>query len=127
VFTLRGNEIAAAGRADKTIDDNITIQRSLDRAVALLVGEAERSMQGGAAKLMDDLARNRMLLMIVAAISLLVAIGIGVFYVQRRLVRRLTSIGDAMRRLSSGETDLAVSSADRAARDDGTPRLRRDS
>ena len=30
------------------------------------------------------------------------------FYVQRRLVRRLTSIGEAMRRLSSGETDLAV-------------------
>ena len=33
------------------------------------------------------------------------------FYVQRRLVRRLTSVGDAMRRLSSGETDLAVPAA----------------
>jgi methyl-accepting chemotaxis protein len=111
VFALRAAEIEAAARADKTIDENVTIQRSLDRAVAVLVGEAEKSMQSGSAKLVEDLGRNRMLLMIVAAASLLVAGGIGVFYVQRRLVRRLTSIGDAMRRLSSGETDLTVPAA----------------
>ena len=117
VFALRGAEIAAAARADKTIDENVTIQRSLDRAVAVLVGEAEKSMQSGSAKLVEDLGRNRMLLMIVAAASLLVAGGIGVFYVQRRLVRRLTSIGDAMRRLSSGETDLDGAGRGRPRRD----------
>ena len=111
VFALRAAEIEAAARADKTIDENVTIQRSLDRAVAVLVGEAEKSMQSGSAKLVEDLGRNRMLLMIVAAASLLVAGGIGVFYVQRRLVRRLTSIGDAMRRLSSGETEVTVPAA----------------
>jgi len=111
MFALRAAEIEAAARADKTIDENVTIQRSLDRAVAVLVGEAEKSMRSGSAKLVEDLGRNRMLLMIVAAASLLVAGGIGVFYVQRRLVRRLTSIGDAMRRLSSGETDLTVPAA----------------
>ena len=111
VFALRRSELAAAARADKTIEENVTVQRSLDRAVAILVGEAEQSMQSGSSKLVEDLSRNRMLLMIVAAVSLLAAGGIGVFYVQRRLVRRLTSIGDAMRRLSSGETDLAVPAA----------------
>jgi len=111
VFALRGAEIAAAGRADQTIEENVTIQRSLDRAVAVLVGDAEKSMQSGSVKLVEDLGRNRMLLMIVAAISLLVAGAIGVFYVQRRVMRRLTSIGDAMRRLSSGETDMTVPAA----------------
>jgi methyl-accepting chemotaxis protein len=111
VFALRRAELAAATRADKIIDENVTIQRSLDRAVAVLVGEAEQSMQSGSSKLVEDLSRNRMLLMIVAAVSLLAAGGIGVFYVQRRLVRRLTSIGDAMRRLSSGDTDLTVPAA----------------
>jgi methyl-accepting chemotaxis protein len=111
VFALRGAEIAAAARADKTIEENVTIQRSLDRAVAVLVGDAEKSMQSGSVKLVEDLGRNRMLLMIVAAVSLLVAGAIGVFYVQRRLVRRLTSVGDAMRRLSSGETDMTVPAA----------------
>jgi methyl-accepting chemotaxis protein len=111
VFALRAAELAAAARADQTIDENVTIQRSLDRAVAVLVGDAEQSMQSGSVKLVEDLSRNRMLLLIVAAISLGVAGAIGVFYVQRRLVRRLTSVGDAMRRLSSGETDLAVPAA----------------
>ncbi len=111
VFALRGAEIAAAARADKTIEENVSIQRSLDRAVAVLVGDAEKSMQSGSVKLVEDLGRNRMLLMIVAAVSLLVAGAIGVFYVQRRLVRRLTSVGDAMRRLSSGETDMTVPAA----------------
>ena len=111
LFTLRSRELAAIAGADKTVEENVSIQRSLDKAVAVLVGDAEKSMQSGSEKLVEDLARNRMLLIIVAAISLLVAAGIGVFYVQRRLVRRLTSVGDAMRRLSSGETDLAVPAA----------------
>jgi methyl-accepting chemotaxis protein len=111
VFAIRRSELAAAARADKTIDENVTIQRSLDRAVALLVGDAEKSMQSGSVKLVEGLGRNRTLLMIVAAISVLAAIAIGVFYVQRRLVRRLTSIGEAMRRLSSGDTDLTVTAA----------------
>ena len=77
----------------------------------MLVGDAEKSMQSGSVKLVEDLGRNRMLLMIVAAVSLAVAGAIGVFYVQRRLVRRLTSVGDAMRRLSSGDTDTTVPAA----------------
>jgi methyl-accepting chemotaxis protein len=111
LFALRNRELAAIATADRTIEENVTIQRSLDRAVAVLVGDAEKSMQSGSEKLIEDLARNRMLLLIVAAVSMLVAAGIGIFYVQRRLVRRLTSVGDAMRRLSSGETDLSVPAA----------------
>src|SRR5262245_16118041 len=111
LFALRAAEFGAAARADKTIEENVTIQRSLDRAVAVLVGDAEKSMQSGSVKLVEDLGRNRMLLMIVAGLSLLIAGAIGFFYVQRRLVRRLTSIGDAMRRLSSGETDMTVPAA----------------
>ena len=111
VFALREREITAAARADLTIEQNVTIQHSLDRAVAVLVGDAEQSMKSGSAQLLADLSRNRTLLLIVAATSVLAAAAIGVFYVQRRLVRRLTRIGDAMRRLSLGETDLKVPAA----------------
>src|SRR4051794_2967978 len=78
VFGLRAAELAAAERADKTIDENVTIQRSLDRAVALLVGDAEKSMQSGSEKLVEDLAGNRMLLIIVAGVCLSVHGGIAV-------------------------------------------------
>jgi methyl-accepting chemotaxis protein len=107
-FALRGRELAAAMLADKTIEANIGIQRELDAAVGTLVAEAEGSMKQGAERLLGDLAHNRMLLLLVAGASLIAAGCIGFFYVQRRLVRRLAAMGDAMRRLSSGETDMTV-------------------
>jgi methyl-accepting chemotaxis protein len=65
-------------------------------------------METDTAALAASLDRSRTLLLIVAVTSLLAAGGIGVFYVRRRLVRRLSAIGDAMRRLSSGDVDLKV-------------------
>jgi len=108
VFALRGKELATALRADKTIQDNVDIQRQLDQSVSVLVNETEQRMKRGTGELVGQLDRNRTLLLVVAVASLLAAGAIGVFYVQRSLVRRLTSVGDAMRRLSSGETELAV-------------------
>jgi methyl-accepting chemotaxis protein len=108
VFVLRSRELAAAARADNMIDENVAIQLELDQAVSALVSDAEATMKRGTAQLVQELDRNRMLLLVVALASLVVAGAIGVFYVQRRLIRRLTSIGDVMRRLSSGETDLSV-------------------
>ena len=110
-FALRARELAAIAAGDRTIQENVGLQRELDQAVAALVQEAEAAMNQANMQLMDDLDRNRTLLSIVAVISVLVAAGIGVFYVQRRLIRRLTSMGEAMRLLSSGKTDMAVPGA----------------
>jgi methyl-accepting chemotaxis protein len=111
IFALRGRELAAGAAGDRTIEENVGLQRELDGAFDGLVREAEGTMNRGASQLMEDLGRNRTLLLFVAVGSLLAAGAIGFFYVQRRLVRRLTSVGDAMRRLSSGETDMLVPAA----------------
>jgi methyl-accepting chemotaxis protein len=108
LFALRARELAASGRADRTIEDNVAIQRELDQAVARLVGQAEAAMKQGTGRLVSDLDRNRQLLIGVAGASLVLAIAVGLFYVQRRLIRRLSSIGEAMARLSRGETDTAL-------------------
>src|SRR5262249_61781134 len=108
VFALRGKELATALRADKTIQDNVDIQRQLDQSVSVLVNETEQRMKRGTGELVGQLDRNRTLLLVVAVASLLAAGAIGVFYVQRSLVRRLTSVGDAVRRLSWGEAALGV-------------------
>jgi methyl-accepting chemotaxis protein len=105
VFVLRGRLLDALARAESTIGDNVAIQGELDKAVSALVEEAEASVEQSAMELVDDLDRNRTLLLVVALASILAAGGIGVFYVQPQLVRRLTSIGDAMRRLSAGDID----------------------
>ena len=106
VFARRARELFITTRVDGTIDENVAIQRELDAAVATLVKDAETGMERGTAALTADLDRSRRLLLIVAVISSLAAVGIGLLYVQRRLVRRLIAIGSAMRHLSSG--DLAV-------------------
>lgn len=108
VFTMRGRELQADRVADRTVAENAAIQQALDKAVAMLVAESESSMKSSAAQLMGDLTHNRMMLIIVAGISVLIAAGIGIFYVQPRLVRRLTTLGEIMRRLSGGEMDVSV-------------------
>ncbi|MEA2980580.1 MAG: hypothetical protein QOF09_2403 [Alphaproteobacteria bacterium] len=108
VFARRARELFTATRVDATIDENVAILRELDGSVTSLVREAEVGMETGTAVLAASLNRSRTLLLIVAVTSLLAAGGIGVFYVRRHLVQRLTAIGDAMRKLSSGDVDLRV-------------------
>ena len=108
VFARRARELFTTTRVDATIDENVAILHELDRSVTSLVDEADVGMDAGTAALAAGLTRARALLLIVVIASLLAAGGIGVFYVRRHLVRRLTAIGDAMLRLSSGEVDLKV-------------------
>jgi methyl-accepting chemotaxis protein len=108
VLALRGKELAAAARADRTIEENTSIQHELDRAVSILVNETEQRMRLGITQLTGQLDYNRTLLILAAVLSLAVSGAIAVLYVQRNLIRRLYSIRDAMRRLSSGDTGLDV-------------------
>jgi methyl-accepting chemotaxis protein len=108
LFALRRQELAAAARADRTIENNVAIQRELDVAVTALVAEAEASMKQGAAGLVQSLGFIRSILLFVAFASVVAAGAISLFYVRRGLVRRLTSIGSAMQRLSAGDVELHV-------------------
>jgi len=108
IFALRARELEATIRAEGTIDQNVAIQRKLDAAVGAFAFEAVADMKDGAAELIGDLARNRTLLIVVALVSVIAAGGIGTFYVRRRLIWRLISIGDAMRQLSNGEIKVDI-------------------
>jgi len=108
IFSLRGQELNVAAGAARVIEDNVKIQKQLDEAVSKLVRETEATMKSGTSMLLEELAHNRMVLVAVALLSLLAAGAIAYFYVQRSLIRRLMALGDTMRRLSSGENDVAV-------------------
>ena len=108
VFAQHARELFTATRVDGVIDENVAILRELDTAVAGLVLGAQTAMDLGGVDLAHRLDRSRLLLLGVVIASTLAAIGIGIFYVRRRLIRRLTDIGGAMRKLSSGDTDLTV-------------------
>jgi methyl-accepting chemotaxis protein len=108
IFARRARELFATTSVDAAIDENVAIQRELNSTVAMLVNEAEVSTQVGAAELIANLKTSGQLLLLVVVASLLAAGGIGVFYVQRHLVRRLVAIGTAMRRLASGDIAIAI-------------------
>lgn len=112
VFALHRRELQADSTAERTVKENAALQSALNKAVAVVVGESESSMNQSADELMNQLHRNRTALLIDAIISLLIAAGIAILYVQRNVVRRLAAIGEAMHRLSSGETDLTVPATD---------------
>jgi methyl-accepting chemotaxis protein len=100
VFALRAKELAADQAASQSVKENAVIQHDLDKAVATLVTAAEAGMKQGETQLLASLENYRKVLLAVALISVLAAAGIGIFYVQRKLVRPLTAIDESMGRLA---------------------------
>ena len=107
VFARRARELFTTTRIDGAIDENVAIQRELDSVVASLVREAEQGMEHGTISLVENINSSRMLLLLVVLASIIAA-AVAVNHVQRKLVLRLLSIENAMRRLSSGEIDFVV-------------------
>ena len=107
VFGRRARELFTTTRVDGAIDENVAIQRDLEVLVASLVSEAERGMERGANTLFDNINNSRMLLLLVVLASIGAA-ALAVNFVQRKLVLRLLSIENAMRRLSSGEINFII-------------------
>ena len=110
VFARHARELFTITRVDGAIDENVAIQRELDGVVASLVSEAEQGMEYGTVALFENISNSRMLLLLVVLASI-VAAALAVNQVQRKLVLRLLSIENAMRRLSSGEIQFTVPTA----------------
>jgi methyl-accepting chemotaxis protein len=110
IFARHARELFTITRVDGAIDENVAIQRELDSVVASLVAEAEQGMDRGTVALFENIGNSRMLLLLVVLASI-VAAALAVNYVQRKLVLRLLSIENAMRRLSSGEIQFTVPTA----------------
>jgi methyl-accepting chemotaxis protein len=101
VFELRNRELQADQIAIHAVADNASIQHDLDKTVAALVSAAEAGMKQSEFQMLDSLARYRIVLLFVAFASILAAGGIGIFYVQRKLVKPLTAIDASMSRLAA--------------------------
>jgi methyl-accepting chemotaxis protein len=108
VLALRAKELFSTTRVDSAMDENSAIQQLLDKTVKTMVSDAEVSTQNGALSLIEDLQKGELFLLVFVALSLISALGIGGFYVQRRLVPKLVAIGSAMNGLASGDTETTV-------------------
>ncbi len=107
VFALRAREHFITTRLDAAIDANVAVQLELDRVAAVLVSDAERSMDRSTAALFENIDQSHMLLLLVLLASIFAA-GFAVKFTQRKLVHRLHSVENSMRLLSSGEINLSI-------------------
>jgi methyl-accepting chemotaxis protein len=107
IFAQHARETFVAARGDATIDENVAIQRELDRTVAALAAAAEDGARRGTLTLTDTLDSSRIVLLIAAFAGIAAAVGVGILYVQRGLVGHLVAIGNTMRQLASGDVDVA--------------------
>ena len=116
IFVLRGRELQADQVAGQTVADNAAIQRDLDKSVAELVTSAETSMKRSESELLESLGHYRTVLLAIAFVSILAAAGIGIFYIQRKLVKPLSAIDRSMNgladQIASTISDIKVSASE---------------
>jgi methyl-accepting chemotaxis protein len=108
IFDLRRQEIEATTAGETILVANRKLADALAPLVAALVEHNERAAQEAAADTRQAIAHGRVLLIGIAAASLVIALLIVVFYVGRMVVRRLTALRHAMAEIAAGDLDAAI-------------------
>ncbi len=107
-FAGRTEALAVHAEAEAALAAARQAASALDRQVADLVQAAQDEVATGAATVAAAIAQGRILLLALAAASLVVAGLVAWLYVGRSLLRRLRGLGEDMRRIAGGELGSAV-------------------
>jgi len=106
LFALRRAELAAIADNEAVLNRNREIAQqfavTVDRQIAAMKGEAD----GAAASATGAIGAGRMMMILFAAASLIVAAALAWFVVGRSIVARISQLSDAMRAIAGG--DLAT-------------------
>jgi methyl-accepting chemotaxis protein len=108
IFELRKRELEAMAEGEKGLAASRTLALSLEQEVAKLVGRNEGDAKLAAADTSSAIARGRVLLLSVAIASLLVAAGLGWFYIGSSVVRRLTNLRHSMAQIAGGDLEASI-------------------
>lgn len=108
IFDLRREELEAVTAGETILAANRKLAVVLAPLVTVLVEHNERAAQEAAADTRHSIGRGRILLIGIAAASLVIALMIAVFYVGPMVVRRLTALRRAMAELAAGDLGVAI-------------------
>jgi len=108
IFDLRRQELEATAQGETVLAANRKLADALAPLVAALVEHNERAAKDAAAETAQAIAHGRVMLIGIAAASLVIALLITVVYVGRTVVRRLTALRRAMAAIAAGELDAAI-------------------
>jgi methyl-accepting chemotaxis protein len=129
VFERRKAMLLAEADADTALGRARDVSGAFGTAVAQMVDTATESAHATADAAKQTINESRMMILALAAASVVAAILIGLIVVWRGVVKRLTSLAGVMRRLADGELDVEVdtSGSDEISTMAGTVQVFRDS
>ena len=113
LFQLRRDELTTLAEGQKLVSTNRQLVNQLQNFISDRV-EAGKITSIEAARQSDTSIENgKLLLLAVAGISLIVAVLVVWLYVGRNLVRRITSLDEAMRKIAEGKLDTHIATQGR--------------
>jgi methyl-accepting chemotaxis protein len=108
IFDLRRRELDAVAAGEQGLATNRTLAKALEQTVAKLVASSENAAKLAATDTADAIARGRVLLISIAAASLVLALAIGGFYVGGNVAHRLRQLRHSMTLIAAGDLDAAI-------------------
>ncbi|HET8728345.1 MAG TPA: HAMP domain-containing protein, partial [Alphaproteobacteria bacterium] len=108
LFELRQAELDIAARAEALLEENRALSEDMLAQVAAITATEQETTDTASESAKTVMETNRMTLLAIGGVSILIAALIGWLYVHRGLVRRLTGLSGAMRKVADGDLDLEI-------------------
>ncbi|MFD1628055.1 methyl-accepting chemotaxis protein [Azospirillum griseum] len=108
LFELRRAELAAISENEGVLNENRQLAQqfatTVDQQIAAMKAEADQAT----ADALSSIEAGRMILIVFAVASLIVAIALAWFVVGRTIVARISQLSDAMRAIAGGNLDATI-------------------
>ncbi len=108
IFELRSAELEAAAQGETELAANRTLAAALEQQVGSVVDANQTRAHTATEAVAQAIARGRLLLIVLAAASMLLAIVIAVFAIGRSVVRRLSLLRACMADVAGGNLDAVI-------------------
>ncbi|WP_169570277.1 methyl-accepting chemotaxis protein [Sneathiella limimaris] len=108
IFQIRKNELSSIANSTDAMTQTRALAENLSIDVNSFVNSVEASVKAAAAENGKLAEQTKLMLLIAAAISVIIAIAIGWLYIARNLVKRLLMMVESARKLSEGDLESSI-------------------
>lgn len=108
IFALRKAELTAQNKSNAIMEETRAIAENLSGQISELVNNTEAGIAVTAAENKASSKRTEIIMIVIAAASLLVSVLIGWLYVARSLLRRLMGLVQSMEQIANGDLTISI-------------------
>ena len=113
LLAQRHAELRSLENAHNVVTDVLNRSQKIGQTVANLIVSSRKLVQASSGSISDEIGKNRVLLVVVALLSVALIVVIGLLVVNRGMVTPLTALSKTIRRLAEGDTDVQIDAGSR--------------